>query len=184
LTSACFDRQLWRCIDLYSHAPPGLEVEMVAILVILTVVVLLMAGLAAYAEFTTRGVEKAIPPRGQFIEIDGCRINYLDVGAGPAIVMIHGLGGQMLNFNYGLVDRLAEAFRVIVISRPGAGYSTRRSQFYLLGNAERVIHFDSEIADGALQLRVPQQKLHRPEVAGLSVNLRGLRSPHRMRAVR
>ena len=34
-------------------------VEMVAILVNLTVVVLLMAGLAAYAEFTRRGVKKA-----------------------------------------------------------------------------------------------------------------------------
>ena len=59
---------------------------MVAIHLILTVVVLLMAGLAAYAAITTRRVEKAIPPRGQFIAIDGCKINYVDVGNGSAII--------------------------------------------------------------------------------------------------
>ncbi len=98
---------------------------MVAILAIALVVALLVAGLAAYAALTMRRVERAIPPRGRFDEIDHCRINYLDVGGGPAIVMIHGLAGQMLNFNYGLVERLADAFRVIVINRPGSGYSTR-----------------------------------------------------------
>ncbi len=98
---------------------------MVAILAIALVVALLVAGLAAYAAVTARRVERAIPPRGRFVEIDHCRINYLDVGGGPAIVMIHGLAGQMLNFNYGLVERLADAFRVIVINRPGSGYSTR-----------------------------------------------------------
>jgi pimeloyl-ACP methyl ester carboxylesterase len=98
---------------------------MVAILAIAILAALLTASLAAYAALTMRRVEKAIPPRGRFVEIDNCRINYLDVGSGPAIVMIHGLGGQMLNFNYGLIDRLADASRVIVINRPGSGYSTR-----------------------------------------------------------
>lgn len=103
----------------------GTGVEVVAILAVALVVALFVASLAAYAAVTARQVEKAIPLQGRFVEIDHCRINYLDIGSGPAIVMIHGLGGQMLNFNYGLIDRLAGAFRVIVISRPGSGYSTR-----------------------------------------------------------
>jgi pimeloyl-ACP methyl ester carboxylesterase len=96
-----------------------------AILAILALVIVLVASLAAYAAMTARRVEKAIPPRGSFVEIDGCTINYLDVGGGPAILLIHGLAGQMLNFNYGLVDQLANEFRVIVLNRPGSGYSTR-----------------------------------------------------------
>jgi pimeloyl-ACP methyl ester carboxylesterase len=37
--------------------------------------------------------------------------------------MIHGLGGQMRNFSHGLLDRLATDHRVILIDRPGSGYS-------------------------------------------------------------
>ena len=66
-----------------------------------------------------------MPPQGRFIDIDGNRIHYLEVGAGPAILMVHGLGGQMRNFTYGLVDRLKHRCRVVVMERPGAGYSTR-----------------------------------------------------------
>lgn len=40
------------------------------------------------------------------------------------------------------------------------------SQIYLLGNAERVIHLHSEIADSAPQHSMPKQKLNRPQVAG------------------
>jgi pimeloyl-ACP methyl ester carboxylesterase len=100
-------------------------VEMDAILAIVALVAVLVGTLVAYAAITARRVEQAIPPQGSFIEINGCTINYLDVGSGPSIILIHGLAGQILNFNYGLVDRLADEFRVIVLNRPGSGYSTR-----------------------------------------------------------
>src|SRR5260370_24029962 len=57
------------------------------------------------------------------------------------------------------------------------------SQLDLLGDAERVIDLDAEIADRAFELRVPEEKLNRPQVARLLVDLGRLRSPHRMRAV-
>lgn len=84
-------------------------------------------GLAAFAGLTARRVEAALPPRGRFVDIDGNHIHYLDVGprSGPAILMVHGLGGQMLNFTYALVDRLKDRYRVVVMERPGAGYSRR-----------------------------------------------------------
>ena len=72
-----------------------------------------------------RRVEAAVPPLGSFVEIDGARIHYVDRGSGPAIVLIHGLGGVLGNFTYALVDRLATRMRVIALDRPGAGYSTR-----------------------------------------------------------
>lgn len=82
-------------------------------------------GLAMFTGMTARRIEKAMPPQGQFIEVDGARLHYLDRGTGPAIVMVHGLGGQMGNFSHSLLDRLAGDFRVILVDRPGSGYSTR-----------------------------------------------------------
>jgi hypothetical protein len=62
-----------------------------------------------------------------------------------------------------------------VAAPPSGGGATNPSQFYLLGNAERVVHLDSEIADGALQLRVPQQKLNSSQVARRFLYLVSLR---------
>ncbi len=83
------------------------------------------AGLAGFAGLTARRVEAALPPQGRFVEIDGNRIHYLEEGSGPVILMVHGLGGQMRNFTYALVDRLKDRFRIVVMERPGAGYSRR-----------------------------------------------------------
>jgi pimeloyl-ACP methyl ester carboxylesterase len=66
------------------------------------------------------------PPIGRFIEVDGARLHYLDRGAGPVVVMVHGLAGNLRNF-HGLVDKLAATCRVVVVDRPGSGYSTMMS---------------------------------------------------------
>ena len=89
------------------------------------IVLLLMAGLAWFTWNTKRGAELAIPPRGRFIDLPGTRLHYTDEGSGPAIVMIHGLGGQMGNFNMALTPLLTADHRVIVIDRPGMGWSSR-----------------------------------------------------------
>jgi pimeloyl-ACP methyl ester carboxylesterase len=77
---------------------------------------------------TSRRVEAALPPRGRFAEIDGQRIHYVDMGgSGPAVVLIHGLGGNLLNFGY-MADKLGNDFRVILVDRPGSGYSSRPTE--------------------------------------------------------
>ena len=83
----------------------------------------LTAGLATFSYFAARRIERQIPPDGQFVTIDGTRLHYTDRGHGPAIVMIHGLGGQMRHFSYALADLLVADHRVILVDRPGAGYS-------------------------------------------------------------
>ena len=70
-------------------------------------------------------MERRLPPQGCFIDVDGHRLHYLDLGAGPPIVMIHGLGGQVRNFTHSLTGRLAGRHRLIVVDRPGSGYSSR-----------------------------------------------------------
>ncbi|WBO23881.1 alpha/beta fold hydrolase [Sphingomonas abietis] len=64
-----------------------------------------------------------VPQDGELVEIEGRRLHVRDWGQGPPIVMIHGLGGQMRNFSYALTDRLQDRHRIILIDRPGAGYS-------------------------------------------------------------
>lgn len=86
-----------------------------------------LGGLALFSKLTANRIERDIPADGKFITVDGTRLHYRDAGesrpGAPAIVMIHGLGGQMRNFSYALLDELAGEHRVILVDRPGSGYS-------------------------------------------------------------
>jgi pimeloyl-ACP methyl ester carboxylesterase len=86
---------------------------------------LIAIGLVAFSAWTAQQVEKRLPPRGHFVAIDGNRIHYVDEGTGPALLLVHGLAGQMHNFTHSLVERLKRDHRVVVFDRPGNGYSTR-----------------------------------------------------------
>ena len=106
----------------------------------LAAVVAIAGALAIFAAWTARRVEKALPPCGHFIEIDGARVHYLDEGSGPPLVLIHGLGGQMHNFTHSLLDRLKTNHRVVILDRPGCGYSTRpRNGSAALGAQAKII---------------------------------------------
>jgi pimeloyl-ACP methyl ester carboxylesterase len=82
-------------------------------------------GLAAFSAAAARKAEAAVPPIGEFIDVNGERIHYVDRGSGPPILLIHGLGAVLQSFAASLVDDLARDHRVILIDRPGSGYSTR-----------------------------------------------------------
>ncbi len=61
---------------------------------------------------------------GERIEVGGLNFHYLDVGSGPAVVLVHGLGASTFSFRRN-IEALAERFRVIAVDLPGFGYSTR-----------------------------------------------------------
>jgi pimeloyl-ACP methyl ester carboxylesterase len=99
---------------------------MTAIISFVLLLTVPIAGLVWFTTKTARKVEAALPPRGRFMEIGGERIHYVDTGGtGPAIVMVHGLGGNLLHFDYALASQLASEFRLILVDRPGSGYSSR-----------------------------------------------------------
>jgi pimeloyl-ACP methyl ester carboxylesterase len=52
------------------------------------------------------------------------RIAYLDVGAGPPIILIHGFGGSMWQWEY-QQHPLSLHFRVLTLDLPGAGLSDK-----------------------------------------------------------
>ena len=111
-----------------------------------------VSGLVGYTWWIKRRAERAVPPAGRFLELAGGRIHYVDEGSGPAIVLIHGLGGQLLNFLPDSLRALRRDHRVIALDRPGSGYSTRASgtPATLAAQAETVAAFV-----GALGLRRP-----------------------------
>ncbi len=82
-----------------------------------------LAAAAAYTRATVRRIEQDVPADGRFIDVAGARLHYVDRGTGPTIIMMHGLGAQLRNFSYGVADALADDYRVILVDRPGSGYS-------------------------------------------------------------
>ncbi|MHA6718434.1 alpha/beta fold hydrolase [Sphingomonas sp. RS6] len=84
-------------------------------------------GLAGWSAWAGRKAEEMVPPDGRFIEVAGARLHLVELGPedapGPAIVMIHGLMGQLRNFSHSLAARLAGDHRVILVDRPGWGHS-------------------------------------------------------------
>ena len=85
-----------------------------------------LATSAGVTAWRARAAELQHPPAGEFLEIDGVRLHYVERGAGPALVLLHGNGAMTEDFAIsGILDRLAQHYRVIAIDRPGFGHTTR-----------------------------------------------------------
>lgn len=94
---------------------------------LLTIAVI--AGLALIGGCASWRAEKNAPPIGAFVEVEGERLHVLDIGpkdgALPPIILIHGASANLRDMKLALGDELAKTRRVIMIDRPGRGYSTR-----------------------------------------------------------
>ncbi|ERF80371.1 MAG: alpha/beta hydrolase [Bradyrhizobium sp. PARBB1] len=97
---------------------------------LIAIIALATAGLAL-ALATQIGVvliQRAFPPQGRMIDVAGARLHVVELGprdaAGPPIVMLHGASSN-LRAMQPLGERIAKTRRVILIDRPGHGWSTR-----------------------------------------------------------
>jgi pimeloyl-ACP methyl ester carboxylesterase len=148
------------------------------------VVVIFVAVLAVLALVTQAGVflsERAHPAQGRMVEVEGGTLHIVDLGprdaAGPPIVMLHGASSN-LEVMRPLGERLAKSHHVILIDRPGHGWSRRENlldstpgpqarmidaalQKLGIGNAVFLVHSWS----GALGARIALD--HPGRVAGL-----------------
>ncbi len=81
-------------------------------------------GLVLWTAATAAAATAMVPADGAFVDVPGGRLHYVDTGGpGPVAVMLHGLYGQLRNFSYALADELS-GYRLILVDRPGWGYST------------------------------------------------------------
>lgn len=121
---------------------------------------LLLAGLVAVtlwrAGARERAAEAAYPPTGAFVDVDGVRVHYETRGTGPDLVLIHGASGNLRDMTFGLMDRLADDYRVTAFDRPGLGYTDRidadgasiAEQAALLSRASALLGFERPVVMG------------------------------------
>jgi pimeloyl-ACP methyl ester carboxylesterase len=96
---------------------------------ILAIVVAALAILALITQASVFALQRAHPARGRMIEVAGATLNVVDIGPrgapGPPVVMIHGASSNLEVMRQPLGEMLARNHRVILIDRPGHGWSTR-----------------------------------------------------------
>lgn len=93
--------------------------------IFLSIAVLLVAAFI-FVYYRTQQAQKENPPLGEFMDIGGVRLHYIDRGEGPPVVLLHGNGSMIQDFDSsGLIQLQASHHRVIVFDRPGYGYSSR-----------------------------------------------------------
>ncbi len=96
-------------------------------------VVAVVLGVGAVITFIgARLIERTHLPRGRFIEIGGLRQHVIELGSrrnasDPPVVLLHGAGSNLQDMNLALGERLAAKHRVILVDRPGFGFSVRKS---------------------------------------------------------
>jgi pimeloyl-ACP methyl ester carboxylesterase len=78
-------------------------------------------------EFAVQRIERAHPPQGRFVEVAGGRLHLVELGPpdAPPVVLLHGASGNLQDMRLALGDRLASRYRVILVDRPGHGWSDR-----------------------------------------------------------
>jgi pimeloyl-ACP methyl ester carboxylesterase len=98
---------------------------------ILVGVAVALAVLALITQLGVIAIERIYRPSGQMIDVTGGRLHVVDLGPrdgteqGPPLVLIHGASSNLQGMLRPLGDRLAGRYRVILIDRPGHGWSTR-----------------------------------------------------------
>ena len=89
-------------------------------------VVAALALSAIVNRYLAKKAERANPPAGQFITVNGVRLHYFERGTGTPLVLLHGNGTMIEDFRCsGLIDLAAKKYRVIAFDRPGFGHSER-----------------------------------------------------------
>jgi len=85
-----------------------------------------LAAMALVNRHLAKKAERENPATGGFLDVDGVRLHYVERGSGEPLVLLHGNGSMIEDFeSSGLIDLAARNYRVIVFDRPGFGHSSR-----------------------------------------------------------
>ena len=85
-----------------------------------------LAAMALVNNRLAKRAERDNPAAGRFLDVDGVRLHYVERGSGEPLVLLHGNGSMIEDFeSSGLIELAARDYRVIVFDRPGFGHSDR-----------------------------------------------------------
>jgi len=88
----------------------------------------------------SRRVYGRYAPAGEFVDIEGTRLHYIDRGRGRPVVLIHGNAGFVQDWS-AVIPALAAGYRVLAFDRPGHGASSRSSARHVTPDVQaRLIH--------------------------------------------
>jgi pimeloyl-ACP methyl ester carboxylesterase len=89
----------------------------------------------------------------QFVEIDGARMRYLRTGAGPPVLLIHGLMGYSFSWRH-LAPALEDGHEVFAIDSVGTGFSGRPASLdcSLKACAQRLLRFMDAVSPECFDL--------------------------------
>jgi pimeloyl-ACP methyl ester carboxylesterase len=97
------------------------------ILILIASAAIVLGMLAVYTEIGVRRIERAHPPAGRFVDVTGGQLHVLELGRAdaPAVLLLHGASANLEDMRVALGHRLAQRYRVILVDRPGHGWSGR-----------------------------------------------------------
>lgn len=93
----------------------------------MTTITLIFVGGKVYTDILVQRAEEKYPP-ANFITVENVRLHYDEAGTGQPVVFISGGSGKVQDFSLSpLYDLAVDKYRVIIIDRPGLGYSEKPS---------------------------------------------------------
>jgi pimeloyl-ACP methyl ester carboxylesterase len=122
----------------------------------LVVAIVLAAGVGLAGTATVIGTaltERAHPATGRFVPVTGGLLHVVEktppagVPEGPAVVLIHGAAANLHDLENALGERLSQRHRVLLIDRPGHGWSPANA-----GPGASTTHGEAALLHEALQL--------------------------------
>lgn len=109
---------------------------------------------------------KGYPAQGRIIDVDGTPIHVLVAGSGPDLVLIHGANGNVRDWTFDFVDRISDRYRVIMVDRPGLGWTGRLPG---KGGAWNIAYETPQEQAAVLQKAVSIIGVNQPIIAGHSL---------------
>lgn len=123
-------------------------------------------------------LDRAIAPIGAdagFIETRSGRVHYLDRGEGPVIMLFHGTGRSIADWQEGLAESLSRTHRVVAFDYYGLGLSDRNH-----GLRYGLVLWSEQAIDLMDALDIERATLVGHSAGGAVVSLVGARNPDRV----
>ncbi|MEL6617467.1 MAG: alpha/beta hydrolase [Pseudomonadota bacterium] len=131
------------------------------------IIVILLTGTVQYlAAKRERQAAAAYPPTGQLIEVDGVTVHAEVMGDGPDLILLHGASGNTRDFTFQFADRLKDRYRIILLDRPGLGWTDRAGPDY--GGVWSTDHESPRVQARLLKAAADQLGAENPIVLGHS----------------